>query len=79
MHKQLCSINKQNYSKALCHKTLEQQNNVLQSRYNYYIDESFRKHFRKHLASFGAPIMYSVDKNMSQVIKITAYQKVTEM
>ena len=30
MHKQLCSINKQeNYSKALYYKTFEQQNNLL--------------------------------------------------
>ena len=27
---------------------------------------------KKHLASFGAPVMYSVDKKMSQFIKITS-------
>ena len=37
------------------------------------------KHFRKHLASFEAPVMYSVSKNMFQVIKITFYQIVTEV
>ena len=36
-------------------------------------------HFREQLTSFGATIMYSVDKNMSPVIKITFYQIDTEM
>ena len=39
-------------------------------------------HFRKHLASFGAPITYSVVQSMSHVpkhIKITFSQIVTEM
>ena len=39
MHKQLCSINKQeNYSKALYYKTFEQQKNFLLNQ-NHCIDE----------------------------------------
>ena len=39
MHKQLCSINKQeNYSKALYYKTFEQQKNFLLNQ-NHYVDE----------------------------------------
>ena len=85
-HKQPCSINKQeNYSKTLYYKTLEQHKNFLLSQWNhwYWLQAlcwwRFNISENTYLSLEFLWNLYSMDKNMSQLIKIAFYQIVTEM